>query len=154
MDTILRALAVYFFLVLVFRFAGKRNLAETSNFELVVLLIISETIQQAVIDHDGSLTNAFVAILTLMAASIVMSWLKQRLPVLDRWLEGTPVLLVENGNVVKRHLHEARLTEQEVLMAARRDHGVERLADIKFAVLEPGGQITTVPYRTGGTAQP
>jgi hypothetical protein len=56
-----------------------------------------------------------------------MSWLKQRLPALDRWLEGTPVLLVENGTLVKRHLYEARITEEEVLMAARRDHGVECL---------------------------
>jgi uncharacterized membrane protein YcaP (DUF421 family) len=150
MDTILRAAAVYFFLVVVFRLAGKRNLAETSNFELVVLLIISETIQQAVIDHDESLTNAAIAIITLVAASIAMSWLKQRFPLLDRWLEGTPVMLVENGRIVRRHLHEARITGEELLAAARRDHGVERLEDIKFAVLEPGGQITTVPYRRGG----
>lgn len=145
MDTVFRSLAVYLFLILVFRLAGKRTLAETSTFDLVVLLIISETVQEAMIDRDTSLTNAFVAIGTLMGASVTLSWLKVRYPRLERWAEGTPVLLVENGRPHTARMRAARVGKDEILAAARLSHGLERMDQIRHAVLEVEGGISIIP---------
>jgi uncharacterized membrane protein YcaP (DUF421 family) len=147
MDSVLRSLAIYFFLLLVFRLAGKRTLSETSNFELVVLLIISETIQQAMVDNDHSMTNAFLSIVTLLGASVAMSWLKQRFPALERWAEGTPMLLVENGRPNRSRMQAARIGDDEILAAARRSHGLERMDQIRHAVLEIDGGISIIPAK-------
>ena len=145
MDTVIRGLAVYFFLLLVFRLAGKRTLAETSNFELVVLLIISETTQQAMTNNDHSMTNAFLLIITLLGASIGMSWLKLKFPAVERWAEGTPVVLIEDGRLHHDRMRAARVGEDEILAAARQTHGLERMDQVKHAVLETGGAISIIP---------
>jgi uncharacterized membrane protein YcaP (DUF421 family) len=145
MDSVIRALATYFFLLLAFRIAGKRTLAEMSSFELVVLLIISETTQEAMLDNDHSMTNAAVAIVTLLSAGIAMSFLKERFPVFQRVVAGAPVLLIENGELKPERLKEARVGVDEIMLAARQNHGLERVADIKHAILEAGGGISIVP---------
>ncbi len=145
MDSVIRALVVYVFLLVVFRIAGKRTLAETSNFELVVLLIISETTQQAMIDSDHSMTNAALVIITLLGISIGLSLLKERFPKLERVLEGTSVVLMENGHLQWDRLKATRVGTDEILQAARKDHGLERLDQIKYAILEAGGGISIVP---------
>jgi uncharacterized membrane protein YcaP (DUF421 family) len=144
MDSVIRALATYFFLLLAFRIAGKRTLAEMSSFELVVLLIISETTQEAMLDNH-SMTNAAVAIVTLLSAGIAMSFLKERFPVFQRVVAGAPVLLIENGELKPERLKEARVGVDEIMLAARQNHGLERVADIKHAILEAGGGISIVP---------
>ncbi len=145
MDSVIRALVVYVFLLVVFRIAGKRTLAETSNFELVVLLIISETTQQAMIDSDHSMTNAALVIITLLGISIGLSLLKERFPKLERVLEGTSVVLMENGHLQWDRLKATRVGTDEILQTARKDHGLERLDQIKYAILEAGGGISIVP---------
>ncbi len=145
MDSVIRALVVYVFLLVVFRIAGKRTLAETSNFELVVLLIISETTQQAMIDSDHSMTNAALVIITLLGISIGLSLLKERFPKVERVLEGTSVVLMENGHLQWDRLKATRVGTDEILQAARKDHGLERLDQIKYAILEAGGGISIVP---------
>ena len=147
MDAVIRAFIVYAFLLVVFRIAGKRTLAQTSSFELVLLLIISETVQQAMVDDDHSMTNGLLLSLTLVSITIALSWLKQRFPKLDRWLEEEPLIVVENGKPYKDRMDKVRVDEREILMAARRLQGITRMDDIKYAILESNGEISIVPKR-------
>jgi uncharacterized membrane protein YcaP (DUF421 family) len=145
MDSVLRGVAVYFFLLLVFRLAGRRTLAETSTFDLVLLLIISETTQQAMVKADNSLTNAFLLILTLVGTSLLLSELKMHVPVLTRWLDGLPVIIVRDGKVFRDRMQSLRVDEDDVLEAARAAHGLENMDQIKHAVVERGGGISIIP---------
>jgi uncharacterized membrane protein YcaP (DUF421 family) len=148
METVVRALCTYFFLLVVLRIAGRRTLGEMSAFELVILLIISETTQQAMLDSDPSMTNAGLAIITLITAALVMSLLKQRWPGVQTLAEGRPVVLIENGEVRFEALKEARIGIDEILVAARSKQGLERTSQIKHAVLEAGGGISIIPHAT------
>src|SRR5688572_21970846 len=109
MESVIRGLVVYFFLLLVFRISGKRTLSENTNFDLVLLLIISETTQQAMVDNDHSITNGFLLIMTLIGASIGLSLLKQRLPALEKWLDGTSVIIIENGKMLQDRMDKERV---------------------------------------------
>jgi uncharacterized membrane protein YcaP (DUF421 family) len=145
MESVIRGLVVYVFLLLIFRIAGKRTLSENTNFDLVLLLIISETTQQAMVDNDHSITNGFLLILTLIGASIGLSLLKQRFPALEQWLEGTPLVIIENGKVLADRMDKTRVDETDILEAARSLRGLERLEQIKYAIVERNGDITIVP---------
>ena len=146
MDAVLRGLVVYGFLLVVFRLAGKRTLAQSSPFELVLLLIISETTQEAMIDSDHSVTQSFLVILTLIGTSIALSFLKMRFPAIERWLEGVPVVVVDNGRLRRDRMARARIGEDDLLVAARRTHGLENLGQVKHAVLEANGEISIIPW--------
>lgn len=145
MESIVRALVVYLFLLLVFRLSGKRTLSEATSFDLVLLLIISETTQQAMVDNDHSLTNGVVLILTLVGADIVLSLLKQWVPAMDKWVDGVPLVIVRDGELLKDRMNRERIDENDVLEAARLQMGIERLDQIKYAVVERGGKISIVP---------
>jgi uncharacterized membrane protein YcaP (DUF421 family) len=145
MESILRGVVVYAFLFLIFRIAGKRTLAQTSPFELVLLLIISETTQQAMVDSDHSVTNAVLLIMTLVGLSIALSVLKHYSPAASRWLEGLPVLVVREGPWDKQTADKMRVDEAEVMTAARTSHGLERLDEVKHAAVENDGTISIVP---------
>lgn len=151
MDTVIRSAAVYFFLLIVFRVAGKRTLSETSSFEFVVLLIISETTQQALIDSDHSMTNGALAILTLVGLPIALTMLKMRFPSVEPLLEGNTVVLVEKGHLQMDRMKQARVDEEEILEAGRQLHGLERMEQIKYAVLEINGSISIVPWPRVGS---
>ena len=145
MESVIRGLVVYVFLLLIFRIAGKRTLSENTNFDLVLLLIVSETTQQAMVDNDHSITNGFLLIMTLIGASVGLSLLKQRFPALEQWLEGTPLVIIENGKVLQDRMDKTRVDEADILEAARSLRGLERLDQIKYAVVERNGNITIVP---------
>ena len=145
MESIIRGLVVYFFLLVVLRIAGKRTLSETSTFEFVVLLIISETTQQALVDSDNSMTNAGLVIITLLGATVALSALKDRFPAVDRFITGSSVVLIENGHPQWDRMRSTRVGADDVLAAARDKHGLERLEQIKYAILEAGGGISIVP---------
>jgi uncharacterized membrane protein YcaP (DUF421 family) len=145
MHTVFRGLAVYVFLLLVFRIAGKRTLAETTTFDLVLLLILSETIQQALVDNDSSMTSGFLLVLTLVTLNVLFSMLKVRYPSFERWIDGLPVIVVENGKALTDRMKRLRLDEDDVMEAARELQGLERLEQIKYAVVERSGRITIVP---------
>ncbi len=146
MDGIIRGLIIYIFLLLVFRISGKRALSQTTTFDFVLLLIISETIQQALLGEDYSLTNAALLILTLVGLDIVISLLKQRSKRLDKLIDSVPLVIVENGRLLKDRMEKARVDEEDVLASARERLGLERLEQIKYAVLERSGGISIVPY--------
>jgi uncharacterized membrane protein YcaP (DUF421 family) len=145
METVLRAAAIYVVLLLIFRIAGRRTLSEMTTFDFVLLLIISEATQNALIGEDFSVTNAILAVLTLIGLDIASSLLKRRFPRFGKVIDGVPTILVENGRPLPDRLYRARLSEDDVLEAARHLHGVERMDQIKYAVLEVSGGISVVP---------
>ena len=145
MESVLRGLIVYLFLLLVFRISGKRTLSQTTTFDLVLLLIISETTQQAMVDSDHSITNGFLLIATLVGASILLGVLKQKFPKLDLLLEGQPMLVVNKGQLIREVSDKAHVDEEDILNAARLLHGLERMDQIKYAILERDGNISIVP---------
>ena len=145
MDAIVRALVVYFFLLILFRIAGRRTLGQMTNFDLVLLLIISEATQNAMIGNDYSVTNGMLVILTLVGIDIGLSVLKQYFPRLERHLEGLPLVLVDRGRPLKDLMHRARIDEQDILSSAREKHGLERMEQIQYAVLETNGGISILP---------
>ena len=145
MESVLRGLIVYLFLLVVFRISGKRTLSQTTTFDLVLLLIISETTQQAMVDSDHSITNGFLLIATLVGTSILLGVLKQKLPKLDLILEGQPMLIVNKGQLVREVMDKAHVDEEDILNAARALHGLERMSQIKYAILERDGNISIVP---------
>ena len=145
MDSVVRAAAVYLVLLLLFRIVGKRSLAETGAFDFVLLLIIAEATQQAMIDDDNSMTNAFLIIVTLLVLNVGFSLLKQHSPLVDRLIDDVPVLIVVDGNPIKDRMDRARIDERDILQAARESQGLASLDQIQYAVLERDGAISVVP---------
>jgi uncharacterized membrane protein YcaP (DUF421 family) len=148
MESVIRGLIVYLFLMIVFRLSGKRTLSEATPFDLVLLLIISETTQQAMVDNDHSMTNGALLILTLVCVDIGLSYLKRYVPSLDPLLDGTAVILVRDGIADSKSMEQERVDLSDVLEAARELRGVENLNQIKLAVLERSGRISVVPDRS------
>ena len=148
MESVIRGLVVYGFLLLVFRLAGKRTLSETTNFELVLLLIISETIQQALVDNDHSVTNGFLLVLTLVGCTVFLAWIKQRFPPLDCVLDDVPTIVIENGRLHKDRMDKLHVDENDILESAREYQGLENIGQIKYAIVERNGIITIIPKRT------
>jgi uncharacterized membrane protein YcaP (DUF421 family) len=144
-DSILRALATYIVLLLILRLAGSRTLAGITTFDFVLILIVSEAVQSALIDNDHSMTNAFLLVITLVGLNVLMSVLKQRSGRIERLLDGTPLVLVERGKIHSDRLQRERVDEADVLEAARELQGVSTLEDIDYAVLEKNGHVTVVP---------
>jgi uncharacterized membrane protein YcaP (DUF421 family) len=149
METIARAAAVYLFLLLVFRISGQRTLAQITTFDLVLLLIISEAIQQALIGDDDSMTNAALIVLTLAALNVFLSVLKQHSKTAEKLLEDVPLVLVSEGRILHDRMNRVRVDEDDILEAARVSHGLERLDQIRFAVLERSGEISIIPASRG-----
>lgn len=145
METVARVLSVYFLLLLVFRVSGKRTLAETTPFDLLMLLVISETTQQALVGDDHSLTNAAVMIATFVLADIGLSLIKQRSTTIARLLEDVPLVIVQDGKPLADRMTRSRVDDEDVLEAARELRGLERMDQIKLAVLERHGKITVIP---------
>ncbi|HJU04175.1 MAG TPA: YetF domain-containing protein [Nitrospiraceae bacterium] len=145
METVLRATAVYLILVLVFRLAGRRTFAQMTNFDLILLLIISEASQNAMTGNDYSITNGFFIIVTLVGIDVGLSLWKQHSPRVQRWLDGLPMIVVEDGRLLKDRMDHCRLDEDDILSAARERQGLERVDQIKYAVLETSGGISIIP---------
>ncbi len=145
MDSILRAAVVYGFLLVIVRISGRRTLASMTSFDFILVLIISEAAQNAMIGDDYSMTNGFLVIATLVTLDIALSLWKQRSPWLEKWAEGVPTVLVEDGRPLKDRMDKARVDLADIMQAARQLQGLERMDQIKFAVLERSGAITIIP---------
>ena len=147
MDAVLRAATIYIVLLLIFRIAGRRTLAEMTPFDLVLVFIIGETTQQALLGQDFSITNAVLVIVTLLFLDIIMSLAKDRSPTFEKLVDGVPTIIVADGRLLSERMRKARVDEQDVMEAARRLHGIERLDQIKYAVLEVSGGISVIPRK-------
>jgi uncharacterized membrane protein YcaP (DUF421 family) len=147
MESVLRAAALYLVLLLMFRVTGRRSLRETTPFDLVLLLVVGEATQQALLGEDFSMVNALVVIATLLAIDVGFSLLKQRSALAERVLDGVPTILVADGKPVEDRLARARIDLGDILQAARERQGITTLEEIRWAVLEADGMITIIPRR-------
>ena len=145
METVLRAVAVYLMLLVVFRLSGKRSLAQITTFDFVLLLIIGEAVQQGLLGEDFSLTSALLIVITLVGMDIGISLLKQRSRQIDKIVDSVPLVLVENGQLHPERMEKARVDLEDILAAAREMQGLERLDQIKYAILERSGGISVIP---------
>jgi uncharacterized membrane protein YcaP (DUF421 family) len=146
MDSVIRVVVIYIFLLIIVRLSGKRTLAEADTFDLLTLLIISETTQQAMVDHDHSLTNAMILITTLVGMTIGISLLKQWLPSFNKLVDDVPLVVVKDGKPLQDRMDRSRIDEQDILESARELRGLERMDQIKYAILERTGSISIIPY--------
>lgn len=145
MDALARAAAVYLLLLVIFRLAGRRTLAQLSSFDFILLLIISEATQNAMLGDDQSVTNGMLVVLTLVVLDILFSYAKSRYPRVEAWIDGKPTIIVDRGRLKRDIMDRARIDESDLLAAARESHGLERLDQIKYAVLETSGGISIIP---------
>lgn len=145
MESVIRAVCIYGVLLLLFRLTGNRSLGQISTFDFVLLLIISEAIQNGMVGSSYSLTNAFVLVMTLVIIDVGLSLLKQRSHTVDKWLEGTPIVIVDHGRPLRDRMERARVADDDVLTAARLRHGLERMEEVKYAVVERSGEISIIP---------
>jgi uncharacterized membrane protein YcaP (DUF421 family) len=143
MEIILRATAIYFFLWMVTRAVGKRELAEMTAFELILIIVMGDLIQQGVTQEDMSLVGAVLAVGTITLWIMVFSWVSWRFPRSRPALEGVPVIVVRDGVMLEQAMALERLTDEEVREAAR-NHGIGDLAQVRMAVLEPDGKLSFI----------
>jgi len=141
LEKVLRTVAVYLFLVLALRLGGKRTLAQLNSFDLVVLLLLSNTVQNAIIGPDNSLLGGLIGAAVLVAANYAVVRLGFRHPALARTLQGPPTVLVDKGRALDGNLRRSLITREE-LMAAVRRQGAHNLRDIQVVVLEANGALT------------
>jgi uncharacterized membrane protein YcaP (DUF421 family) len=146
MNPILRGAAIYLFLLLLFRIMGKRSLNETTTFDFVLLLIISEVTQQALVGDDYSITGSALLICTLMGLDLILTLTKKAIPSLGKLTEGAPLIIVEHGKPLKKRMDKTKVDEEDILHAARLNMGLEKMEQIKYAVLEKDGSISIVPF--------
>ena len=150
MDLVIRGAVIYLFLLFVMRISGNRQLSETTTFDLILLLVISEVTQQAFVgDQDFSITAAVVLILTLVGLDIVLSMVKQHVASAGRVLEGVPMLLIDDGKPVEQTMNKERVDVNEIMATARENYGIDSLEQIQYAVLEADGKISIVKREDG-----
>lgn len=145
MESVLRALVIYVVLLTLFRFAGRRTLSQMTNFDLILLILIGESAQQGLVSEDFSLTNAFLVVTTLIVVDVSLSLLKRTWPIVEKWVDGLPLVIVDEGRLLRDRMARARIAEEDILTAARQSQGLERLDQIKYAVLERSGGISIIP---------
>jgi uncharacterized membrane protein YcaP (DUF421 family) len=141
MDIVIRAAIVFLLVLVVTRVVGKRELASLEPFDLILLVVIGDLVQQGVTQSDYSLTGAFLAILTITALTVATSYIAFRFRALRPVLDGEPVVLIENGRMLERNLRRERLTVEE-LIAEARQQSIASLDDVDWAVLETTGKIS------------
>jgi uncharacterized membrane protein YcaP (DUF421 family) len=145
MESILRGAATYLFVWLIFRLAGKRTLAQITTFDAVLLLIISETTQAALIDSNNSFTNSILLILTMLGIDVVLSHVKQLFPAVERVMDGVPLVILDSNGLKQAYMDRERVNKEDILHAARDLQGLANLDEVEYAVLEQTGDITIVP---------
>jgi len=143
MDIMLRATVIFVALYLVVRLLGKRELGQMTPFELIVLVVIGDLIQQGVTQNDFSLTGALVAVSTIAFWALVMSWASYLWPRAERLLEGEPRVIVRDGELIEGNLRRNRLTPSEIESEMRLT-GISHIEDVAWAILEPRGKISFI----------
>lgn len=143
LEKILRPVVVYFFLVIALRLFGKRELVQLNPFDLVVLLTLSNTVQNAIIGDDNSVTGGLIGAASLMTVNYLVVRFLYSQRKLDQLVEGKADVLIENGKIRPEHLHHELITSAQ-LEAAARKQGFASLADVDQCILEPGGTLSFI----------
>jgi uncharacterized membrane protein YcaP (DUF421 family) len=144
-EKILRSVVVYLFILVAFRLTGKRQVGQLTPFDLVLLLLISNVVQNAVIGNDNSLGGGLLGAVAILALNRLVVEITYRSRRLRRLLEATPTILVHNGRVLHENLSRERVTMDDLLAALRRN-GVADLSHVRVAVLEENGGISVIPH--------
>lgn len=142
-EFVLRALAVYVFLLLALRLTGKRQVGQLAPFDLVLLLVLSNAVQNSMNAGDNTVTAGVILVLTLLAINGFVGWLTWRNKRMETFFEGKPQILVHNGDADEAMLRRERITRHE-LMSAIRAVGLSDLKDVRVAILENTGRINVI----------
>jgi uncharacterized membrane protein YcaP (DUF421 family) len=146
MDLVLRATVVFFLILLVTRVIGRRELSSMEPFDLILLVVIGDLVQQGATQSDHSVTGALLAGGTIAILAVVVSWVNFRFPRARPVLEGEPVIVVEDGKPIDRNLVRNRITHEELAAQARKE-GIAYIEDVQWAVLETSGHISFLRKR-------
>src|SRR5690349_24045598 len=141
MDLVLRTIFVFFLILVITRAVGRRELSSMEPFDLILLIVIGDLVQQGVTQSDYSLTGTVIVITTLAALVVGTAWLSFRFRRLRPILEGEPVLLIADGKVLERNVRSQRMTVEEIRAEARQQ-SIGSLDDVQYAVLETNGKIS------------
>ena len=150
MNPVFRAVVMFAVLWIVFRIGGRRTLAEITTFDFILLLIIGDATQQALVGDDFSITAAMLVVVTLILLDLGMGRAALVSESLRRVIDSAPVIVIENGRVLNKVLRKEGVDLEEVMAAARERHGLQTLDDIKYAIVERHGGISIVPKEQKG----
>jgi uncharacterized membrane protein YcaP (DUF421 family) len=154
MDLVIRTVVVFGFILLITRIIGRRELSGLEPFDLILLVVLGDLVQQGITQSDYSVTGALIVIATIGLLTIGVSMLSFRSRRLRPILEGEPMILVENGRPIERTMRRERLSVEEIAAEARLQQ-IESLRDIRWAVLETNGRISFIPREdSGGGSDP
>jgi uncharacterized membrane protein YcaP (DUF421 family) len=142
-EIVIRSVAVYVFIIIAIRIAGKKELAQLSVIDLVFILLISNSVQNAMVGSDSSLAGGLIAAASLFIVNIILKYVTYRYKKANTILEGEPVMLIHNGHLLKSKLEKEKIPVEE-LEAAIREHGVKDIKDVNLAVLEIDGNISII----------
>lgn len=143
MDIVARAAIMFAILYVLLRMLGKRELGQLTPFELVVMIVLGDLIQQGVTHNDFSLTGAMLAVSTFAFLAIVMSWLTYLSPRAEKLLDGEPRVVIRDGMLIKENLRRDRMTQGEI-ESEMRLAGISRMEQVAWAILEPQGKISFI----------
>jgi uncharacterized membrane protein YcaP (DUF421 family) len=143
MDIVLRAIALYVFVVFVMRVLGRRELSTLTAVDLVLLIVLGDAIQQGLTQDDYSVTGAVIAVSTIAVVQVASSYLTFRSKRVRRVIDGEPIVVIQDGKVVARNLRRERLTEDDVAEEMRMQQ-IASFDDVRWAILETNGQISFV----------
>ncbi|MEA2231209.1 MAG: hypothetical protein QOD83_1025 [Solirubrobacteraceae bacterium] len=144
MDLVARAVIVFFAVFFITRVVGRRELSTMEPFDLILLIVTGDLVQQGVTQSDYSLTGALTVIATIALLTVALSYVNFKIPRLRPVLEGEPLVLVQDGEIIERNLRRERITVEELLAGARQQQ-IASLAQVRFAVLETNGAISFIP---------
>src|SRR2546428_486347 len=137
-ERVVRAVIVYAFLLVAIRIFGRRELGQLTAFDIIVLLTLSNILQNSMIGNDNSVTGGMIGAGVLLSANLVLAFVVSRRPHIERVVEGEPRILIHDGKLQMKALHREMLTEQDLLSAVHRE-GLERFEDVHLAISEPNG---------------
>lgn len=143
MDIILRASIMFFVMYFLLRLLGKRELSQVTPFELVVLIVLGDLVQQGITHSDLSMTGATLAIVTIGFWALVLSWVTYLSPRAERFLEGVPQILIRDGTLMEANMRRDRITRAEVEIEMRLA-GIGRISEVAWGILEPNGKMSFI----------
>ena len=143
MDIVLRTVLVFCFLLVLTRVIGRRELSSLQPFDLILLIVLGDAVQQGLTQDDYSLTGAFLVIGTFAVLQVFVSWIGYRFPRARPVLEGEPIIIIDDGQLIERNLKRERLTKQEIAEQARIQQ-IAHISDVRWGVLETNGQISFI----------
>jgi uncharacterized membrane protein YcaP (DUF421 family) len=148
MDLAVRAVAIYFFIYLLTRVVGRRELSSLGPFDIILLVVIGDAVQQGMTQDDYSVTGAFIVISVIAVLQVFMSYLSFRFRPVRRVLEGEPIVIVQDGKPIERNLQRERLAIDEVMEKARSSAQISSMDEIQFAIVENNGAISFIQKKS------